>query len=122
LAGFTILRDLVVDMEPFFDAFDRAGAWLIPNSEYDGVLQPEVANSLWPAMSCVMCGICAADRHDHGALHPAAVARLLTLARDPRDAAGPARLRALDPPPDRPFADWLEAVCPKAVDVRGLVE
>jgi succinate dehydrogenase / fumarate reductase iron-sulfur subunit len=123
LAGFAVLRDLVVDMAPFFDAFDRAGAWLIPNPDYDGVVQPEVANSLWPAMSCVMCGICARDRHDHGTLHPAAVARLLTLARDPRDAAGADRLRVLGGPvPDRPFADWLKGVCPKAVDVTGLVE
>ena len=91
LAGFTVLRDLVVDMEPFFDAFDRAGAWLVPNPDYDGVLSADLASTLWPAMSCVMCGICARDQHDSGSLHPAAVARLLTLARDPRDASGPDR-------------------------------
>jgi succinate dehydrogenase / fumarate reductase iron-sulfur subunit len=122
LAGFAVLRDLVVEMESFFEAFDRAGAWLIPTPDYDGVLQPELASSLWPAMSCVMCGICARGAHDSGSLHPAAIARVLTLARDPRDASGSERLRALNPLPDRPFADWLKAVCPKAVDVRGLVE
>ena len=70
LAGFTVLRDLVVDMAPFFDAFDRAAAWLVPNPDYDGVLRPELASSLWPAMSCVMCGICARGPHDRGSLHP----------------------------------------------------
>jgi succinate dehydrogenase / fumarate reductase, iron-sulfur subunit len=122
LAGFAVLRDLVVDMEPFFEAFDRAGAWLVPNPDYAGVLSADLAGTLWPAMRCVMCGICARDQRDSGSLHPAAVARLLTLARDPRDAGGPDRLRALRTPPDRSFAEWLEAVCPKAVDVRGLVE
>jgi succinate dehydrogenase / fumarate reductase iron-sulfur subunit len=122
LAGFAVLRDLVVDMAPFFDAFDRAGAWLVPNRDYGGVLPADVASTLWPAMSCVMCGICARNQHDSGSLHPAAVARVLTLARDPRDAGGPARLRALPTLPDRSFAEWLKAVCPKAVDVRGLVE
>ena len=34
LQGFTVLRDLVVDMDPFFEEFDRAGAWLIPEPQY----------------------------------------------------------------------------------------
>ena len=122
LPGFKVLRDLVVDMGPFFEAFDRARAWLIPKPEYDGVLSAEVARMLWPAMSCVMCGICARGQHAGASPHPAAVARLLTLARDPRDATGPDRLQALGTPPDRQFAEWLRAVCPKGVDVRGLVE
>ena len=122
LHGFTVLRDLVVDMDPFFEEFDRAGAWLIPKPEHDGVLSAEVTRSLWPAMSCVMCGICAPGQQAGAAPHPAAVTRILTLARDPRDATGMDRVRALGSPPDRRFAEWLKAVCLKGVDVRGLVE
>jgi succinate dehydrogenase / fumarate reductase iron-sulfur subunit len=122
LAGFTVLRDLVVDMDPFFDAFDRAGAWLVPNPRYAGVLPADLASALWPAMTCVKCGICARRQHDTGSLHPAVIARLLTLAHDPRDAAGVERIREVPESPDRAFADWLEAICPKRVDVRGLVE
>lgn len=122
LHGFRVLRDLVVDMGPFFEEFDRAGAWLIPNPRYGGVLSAEVASTLWPAMTCVMCGICARGGQAGRSPHPAAVSRILTLARDPRDATGADRLRALGTPPDRQFAEWLKAVCPKDVDVRGLVE
>jgi succinate dehydrogenase / fumarate reductase iron-sulfur subunit len=123
LPGFRVLRDLVVDMEPFFAAFDRAGAWLEPNPEYDGLLLPDVAGTLWPAMRCITCGICASGaERGPAALHPAAVRRVLALARDPRDAAGADRLRALDRQPDRRFAETLKAVCPKDVDVTGLVE
>jgi succinate dehydrogenase/fumarate reductase iron-sulfur protein len=122
LPGFAVLRDLVVDMEPFFEAFDRAEAWLELNPDYDGTMPADVARSLWPAMTCVMCGICAgAERRDAG-LHPAAVSRVLTLAHDPRDARGRSRRRVLATSPDRAFAEWLKAVCPKGVDVTGLVE
>ena len=122
LPGFTVLRDLVVDMEPFFEAFDRAEAWLELNPKYDGTMPPDAARSLWPAMTCVMCGICAGVQRHAAALHPAALGRVLTLARDPRDARGRARESALETPPDRAFAEWLRAVCPKGVDLRGLVE
>jgi hypothetical protein len=37
---------LVVDMGAFFDQFDRATAWLIPNPEYDGVLSAEDASAV----------------------------------------------------------------------------
>ncbi len=122
LAGFKVLRDLVVDMDPFLDEFDRAGAWLIPSPQYDGVMSPQIAAALWPAMSCVMCGICAHGQPVSASHHPAAVTRILTLARDPRDSTGADRLRALGALPDRRFAEWLIAVCPKRVDVSGLVE
>jgi succinate dehydrogenase/fumarate reductase-like Fe-S protein len=122
LSGFTVLRDLVVDMQPFFDAFDRAEAWLIPRPGYDGVVPDEVSRALWPAMSCVMCGICARGAQPEGASHAAVVARLLTLAHDPRDARGADRVRALGSSPDRTFAEWLEALCPKHVSVTGLIE
>ncbi len=122
LEGFAVLRDLVVDMDPFFDEFDAAGAWLIPNPQYDGVLSAQSAAALWPAMTCVMCGICACGQTSDTSPHAAAVTRVLTLARDPRDIGGSDRLRALGVPPDRRFAEWLKAICPKGVDVRGLIE
>ena len=122
LDGFTVLRDLVVDMDPFFDAFNRARAWLEPRPGYDGTLPPQDEDALWPAMSCVMCGICTRGSGADQDPHPAVVARVLTLARDPRDARGEDRLRGLRGSPDRRFADWLRAVCPKDVDLRGLIE
>ena len=64
----------------------------------------------------------ARNQHHNESLHPAAVVRLLTLARDPRDATGPERVGAMHPPADRSLAEWLEAVCPEGVDVRGLAE
>lgn len=122
LQGFTVLRDLVVDMGAFFDQFDRARAWLIPNPEYDGVLSAEAASALWPALSCVTCGICASGQSDEGGLHAAAVSRVLSLAHDPRDALGRERLSELGVRPDRAFAEKLKSVCPKDMDVSRLLE
>ncbi len=122
LSGFRVLRDLVVDMDPFFSQFDRSGAWLIPDPAYDGLLSAEISGRLWPAMTCVMCGICSRGQEEGSSPHPAVVSRVLSLAHDPRDAHGRTRLARLDEQPDRDFAERLRTVCPKGVDVRALVE
>jgi succinate dehydrogenase/fumarate reductase-like Fe-S protein len=117
-----VLRELVVDMEMFFEQFDRARAWLVPNPDYAGVPSAEDASKLWPAVSRVECGICASGQSDNGALYAAGVARVLGLSRDPRDAVGRARLSGLGVRSDRAFAERLKAVCPKDVGVSGLPE
>jgi succinate dehydrogenase / fumarate reductase iron-sulfur subunit len=122
LPGFRILKDLVVDMDPFFDAFARAAAWLVPAAAYDGVVPPDTLRRMWGAAGCVLCGVCVGRAPAPDGSHPAVVARVLRLAADPRDALGAARLAHLDDPDryDARFADALRAVCPKAVDVSGL--
>jgi succinate dehydrogenase / fumarate reductase iron-sulfur subunit len=123
LPPFAILRDLVVDVAPFFDAFAQAEAWLEPAADYDGVVPRETFNRLWGPAGCVLCGICVGDAAAARGAHPAVVARILRLAHDPRDARGTGRLQGLDTPRicDEAFASRLRAICPKRVDVRGLL-
>ena len=123
LPQFRVLKDLVVDMEPFTREFSRVEAWLEPNADYDGLVSAETMAMLWPVARCVMCGICA-DGDNESVPHPAAVAKLLRLAADPRDAAPPERTSRLANVTDddvRRVVDRLRAVCPVGVEVEQLV-
>jgi succinate dehydrogenase / fumarate reductase iron-sulfur subunit len=124
LAGFEVLKDLVVDMEPFFEGLARVEPWLVPNERFDGLMSRADARRMWGAATCVLCGICATGARSTGANpHPAAVAHLLRFVRDPRDARGEARLASLDRPEryNQRFAEGLKAVCPKDVDIAPLL-
>jgi succinate dehydrogenase/fumarate reductase-like Fe-S protein len=125
LLGFRVLRDLVVDMEPFYDQLERVNGWLVPDPEYSGVMRKDVSQRLWSATTCVLCGVCAAGcgaELPADAPHPAAVARVLRFANDPRDAIGPSRVEMLKPAvPGFGFAKWLRTICPKQVDVMDLI-
>jgi len=124
LAGFRVLKDLVVDMEPFFNELGSLECWLIPEQGYEGVMSKADAQRLWGAVRCVLCGICASDGlSSPPEPHAASVAHVLRFARDPRDAKGATRLSALDGPKryDRRFADALAAICPKHVDINPLL-
>ena len=131
LPHFRVLKDLVVDLEPFLTALERLHAWVVPRAGYDGRLPREVAQKLWGVAPCVLCGICAAVPGAPGAsemavaaaAHPAALARALRVAFDPRDELGLLRLRLfgelglLAPQ----VARFLREVCPKGVDIEPLV-
>jgi succinate dehydrogenase / fumarate reductase iron-sulfur subunit len=125
LPGFRVLRDLVLDLGPFFGELERVNAWLVPDPSYMGTMPKALSQRLSEAMRCVLCGICAA----HGGTeatsqvsHPAAVARVLRLANDPRDAIGASRAELLRPAlPSDEFAKRLLRICPKQVDIADLL-
>lgn len=119
LRAFPVLRDLVVDLDPFFAALGRATPRLVGRPDHDGRMSPAATEALHDVASCVLCGVCDAEmRPPAGAwdrLGPAALAKTYRFAADPRDALGPARaaiardngLAAM--PADPP------EVCPKSV-------
>jgi succinate dehydrogenase / fumarate reductase iron-sulfur subunit len=125
LPGFRVLRDLVVDMAPFFTELERVNAWLVPDREYSGLMRKDVLQRLWSATRCVLCGVCAAGCGAELAAdgpHPAAVARVLRFANDPRDAIGRSRVELLKPVlPGFGFAERLRTICPKQVDITDLI-
>ena len=101
LTNFPVLRDLVVDMTPFFDKMKRARAWAEPTeaaSTEPAKISPGTRERgrIEPHIECITCGICysvcSMVGHDPDFLGPAALNRAYTLVCDSRDAAGRGRL------------------------------
>lgn len=119
LPAFTVLKDLVVDFDPFFDALHAALPWLVARPDYDGVQPPEVHQRVEGPAACILCGICEAEmpRGPGQATGPAGWVKAYRFAHDNRDALGRARLAL--------FADLglapgeavrrLAQVCPKNI-------
>jgi fumarate reductase iron-sulfur subunit len=99
-----IVRDLVVDMAPFFDKWAAAkGAFIPTSTRHDDFAQVAPASAKRRAIDatieCIGCGVCysACDvvgwKSDY--LGPAALNRAFTLVNDVRDGGGDERLRAI---------------------------
>lgn len=118
LYHFPLLRDLVVDMAPFVERMRRVGAaFAAPPGEAGGGRVPTAMvpaagapQALIPgtsrergeidaAIECIGCGLCVSActiaGHNPRFPGPAALNRAFTLARDSREASGPARWAAL---------------------------
>jgi fumarate reductase iron-sulfur subunit len=99
-----IVRDLVVDMAPFFDKWAAAKGTFTPTAtrhdDFAQVVPSSAARRAIDAtIECIGCGICYAScdvvgwKPDY--LGPAALNRAFTLVNDVRDGAGEERLRAV---------------------------
>jgi succinate dehydrogenase iron-sulfur subunit len=104
LENLPIIKDLVADMEPFFEKWQRARGVFAPSkTRHDAVarLKPESRERLAAdaAIECINCGICYAAcdsvRWNPDYLGPAALNRAWTLLNDGRDAARQERLEAI---------------------------
>lgn len=104
LRALPVLRDVMCDMEPFFDSLRRADAALRPvdpDRKTLRIMPPADAHRalIEGQNGCLTCGACysacewTATRP--GYLGPAAMNRVLMLALDERDAVGRARLAAV---------------------------
>jgi fumarate reductase iron-sulfur subunit len=104
LRNLPVIRDLVVDMAPFFDKWRDAGgrfAGASPEAPGFAPVQPErkARRAADAGIECIGCGVCYAAcdvvawRPDY--LGPAALNRAWTLQNDVRDAAGRERLAAV---------------------------
>ncbi len=104
LANLPVIRDLVVDMAPFFDKWAAAkGAFVPTATRHDDFAQVNPASSarraVDAAIECIGCGVCQAScdvvAWNPDYLGPAALNRAWTLVNDPRDGARGARLQAV---------------------------
>ena len=104
LANLPIVRDLVVDMAPFFDKWAKAHGSFVPPEKpaEDFAVVPPAASARRAAdagIECIGCGVCyaacdvVAGLPDY--LGPAALNRAWTLINDVRDAGGRERLAAV---------------------------
>ena len=101
LPNYPVIKDLVVDMAPFFERYRRVRAEFVPaqpgRPDFASV-RPDSAErqDIDRHVECITCGICygscgmaaASDSY----LGPAALTRAFTLIRDSRDGAGEERL------------------------------
>ena len=123
LRGFRVLRDLVVDLDPFLDSLKTIVPWLVLRHEHDGLMDPADVAKIEGASICVLCGACEVAEEQTGT-GLAALAKTYRFALDPRDALGPERIKLsvdlglLKWPPYEGFA----AECPKGIEFeKGLI-
>lgn len=104
LANFPVLRDLAVDMDPFFDKMTRVRGWAEPSreaAEAPTQISPigRERGQIDPHIECITCGICYSActmvGHEPAFLGPAALNRGYTLVCDSREMGGAERLAEL---------------------------
>lgn len=104
LRNFPVIKDLVCDMEAFFNKWDQAMGYFVPSQDRNQPLQKISPRSVHrqhadAGVDCINCGVCHAAcdvvswRNDY--LGPAALNRAWTLQNDIRDSAFQPRLQAV---------------------------
>ena len=104
LRNLPVIRDLVTDMRPFFDKWERAGGHFVgASTKADDFARvaPDSAErkSIDAGIECIGCGVCYAAcdvvAWNRDYLGPAALNRAWTLVQDSKDAKHIERLRAV---------------------------
>jgi succinate dehydrogenase / fumarate reductase iron-sulfur subunit len=122
LPGFRQLKDLVVDMDPFFDALTGVLPWVIALPHHNGRISPEDSDRIGSPATCILCGVCDADVPRSGSVTPTALVKSVRLAVDPRDALGLQRMKitGLTEEGLHAFRELLSSVCPKGIKLPDL--
>jgi len=124
-----ILKDLAVDMDPFWEKVRSITPWLQhssptnrSNSENESTIKPEEMREFHNVESCIMCGACVAACNSlevsEGFLGPAALAKAYRFMADPREEEKTSRLQNLmeeDGIWDCVRCNFCVEVCPKDV-------
>jgi succinate dehydrogenase iron-sulfur subunit len=133
MGNMPIVKDLVVDMEPFWSKFRSVGPWLqpgydVPEDGREYRVTPERMNHVHKEALCINCGCCVSEcnsmESDPEFLGPQALAKGFRFVGDPRDAAGPERLDALNSEHgiwDCTRCYFCNERCPKGVDPRDAI-
>jgi succinate dehydrogenase / fumarate reductase iron-sulfur subunit len=127
-----IVKDLVVDMDPFWSKIRRMKPWLDPG--YDEVLEKErivsqqEMNAIHKEALCIMCGCCVSEcnsmESDPEFFGPAALAKGFRFVGDPRDQAPVERLEDYNDEHgiwDCTRCYFCNERCPKGVDPRDAI-
>jgi succinate dehydrogenase / fumarate reductase iron-sulfur subunit/fumarate reductase iron-sulfur subunit len=127
MAGFPVVRDLVVDTSPFWEQWSRVTPYLEPRESLDAPARVEPDSderqAIDDALDCIQCGACFSScgiaGMDKTFLGPAALNRAMVLINDSRDAGGRRRLDLVtdEDGVDRcHFIYGCSGVCPKGLD------
>jgi succinate dehydrogenase/fumarate reductase iron-sulfur protein len=132
LRHFPVIKDLAVDMDPFFGKMKAVMPQFVPKEDRQELvtLPPETRErrAIAPHLECIGCGACYAAcsmvNLDPDYLGPAALNRAFTLIHDSRDGAREARLEVVDGEHGcwrcHTQATCME-VCPKTIDTTGAI-
>jgi succinate dehydrogenase / fumarate reductase iron-sulfur subunit len=103
LPFFDVLKDLVVNLDPFFERHRSVRPYLINESEppdCERLQDSETQQTFEPALRCILCASCTSscpiNRANPNYLGPAALLRAFRYIYDSRDAASAERLSHLD--------------------------
>jgi succinate dehydrogenase / fumarate reductase iron-sulfur subunit len=102
MRGFPVLKDLVVDMEAFFQKYKSIKPYLMPDEEApatERLQSPEDRERFDDTTKCILCGSCTTSCpsfwYNDDYLGPAAIVQAHRFLFDSRDAASEERLAAL---------------------------
>ncbi len=126
LGGLPVVRDLVVDTKPFWDAWRSAMPWFVPAEGGDPhtlAAGDSSRTDVESGLDCVACGACwsACDLTGakQGFLGPAALNRAMVLSADARDGARDERLRLISNKGGVTRCHYIHGcsgACPKGLD------
>jgi succinate dehydrogenase / fumarate reductase, iron-sulfur subunit len=124
---FKVLKDLIVDLDPFFEKHRSIRPYLVndePAPELERLQDPEDQKKIEPALRCILCASCTAAcpiaRVNPAYLGPAALLRAFRYIHDSRDADTENRLREVDSEDGIWGCKtmwWCTEVCPKDIPV-----
>lgn len=122
LKNMRIIRDLVVDMDHFWQKVRDVTPWLIPEGVGPIAISPSMMKAFDNSDACIMCGACLAACNSFevsaGFLGPAALAKSYRFIADPREGNKKERLLNLqdnDGVWDCTRCNFCVEVCPKDV-------
>jgi succinate dehydrogenase/fumarate reductase iron-sulfur protein len=133
-AGLPVVRDLVVDMAPFWEQWARVLPFTPAEEPEEGTepaaIPPDSAERriAGPALDCIACGACysscgvAAAGRDF--LGPAALQRAMVLIADSRDGAGAERMEVIGRSGSLDRCHYMygcTGACPKGLDPAGAI-
>ncbi|MBC8277019.1 MAG: succinate dehydrogenase iron-sulfur subunit [FCB group bacterium] len=103
LPGFKVLRDLAVDMDPFFELLEEVKPYLINDSappDKERIQSEEEFSHISSAINCILCSACTSSCPsywtDKNYLGPAALLKAYRFLFDTRDKGGPERIDAIN--------------------------
>jgi len=132
MGNMPILKDLVVDMGPFWSKIRAMKPWLEPGyeeyPEKESRISPAAMQPIQKEALCIMCGCCVSEcqsmESDPEFFGPAALAKGFRFVGDPRDKANVERLEAYNDEHgiwDCTRCYFCNERCPKGVDPRDAI-
>jgi succinate dehydrogenase / fumarate reductase iron-sulfur subunit len=132
MGNMPVLKDLVVDMSPFWGKIRSVKPWLDPGydevAEKERIVSQQEMNVIHKEALCIMCGCCVSECNsmeaDPDFMGPAALAKGFRFVGDARDKADVERLNTLNEEHgiwDCTRCYFCNERCPKGVDPRDAI-